>query len=145
MTPFWQKVFKPFLICEWCRTSNEDGISPQWFGIYVAFQGISGRRFWATSTTLHHLAPPCTTLHHFAQLDVHHLATFKACATQSNFLGLCFASFRKKRQFKRSKYVLTVTLAQNVLFGQNKQEAKDIIIDLLNIGELLKFPFLARL
>ena len=56
-----------------------------------------------------------------------------------------FQEKEKKRQFKRSKYVLTVTLAQNVLFGQNMQEAKDIIIDLLNIGKLLIFPFSARL
>ena len=59
---------------------------------------------------------------------------------------MCFFQKKEnKRQFKMSKYVLTVTLAQNVLFGKNKQEAKDIIIDLLNIGKLLKFPFLARL
>ena len=43
-------------ICEWCRISNEDGISPHWY-----FEILSH---------LDHLAPPRTTLHHFAQLDV---------------------------------------------------------------------------
>ena len=81
MTPFWQKVFKPFLI-------SVNGAEHQ---MKMAFHHTDILRFWATSTTLHHLAPPRTTLHHFAQLEVRsrHLRkikppAFPTCKSQLN-------------------------------------------------------------